>query len=108
MLEGLPTGISAHRLESSNAVRCLPVLVLESLSGFGRHCGIRLRASGGERMAAGARGHGLSRPRRPYRPPPVTEFSAPRSRDRRGVALGTAVGYNIANVGPAAEVVSHA
>ena len=25
-----------------------------------------------------------------------------------GIALGTAVGYNIANVGPAAEVVSHA
>jgi MFS family permease len=35
-------------------------------------------------------------------------LSGPRAATAAGIAIGTAVGYNIANVGPAAEVVSQA
>ena len=38
----------------------------------------------------------------------MAQRARPRAATAAGVAIGAAVGYNIANVGPAAEVVSHA
>ena len=59
-------------------------------------------------MADGARGYGLNRPRLLI----VRLLSESSQRHvaatAAGIALGTAVGYNIANVGPAAEVMSQA